>query len=246
MTKALLTGMSGDTGDGQKAGFDSPTQALSKDELIAKLVAALENSNKVLSAYADIEMDPVLSATQMNYLALALAADHKAAERWRYCPECGCDGFKRADWNNENECVDCGQSWFPDIDYTNTVRGHLKKSRPDRYKKTVTTQEREAALEAVDILLSFALMEPDDEDDEGIEDIRMLHNKAETIRTALQQPSIPKGWRLVPEEPTREMTYALDTNCEAVCECGSQHTWVHNTAGALAKAIAAAPTKDKE
>lgn len=66
---------------------------------------------------------------------------------WEYCPECGCKEYKRADWNNENQCAECMQEWFPDIDYTDTVRGHLKASQPTRYNKTRTdntAQLREA------------------------------------------------------------------------------------------------------
>jgi hypothetical protein len=48
--------------------------------------------------------------------------------KWKYCPECGSDEFKIGHnaSPNEHECKNCGQSWWPDVDYTDTVRSHLR------------------------------------------------------------------------------------------------------------------------
>ena len=41
------------------------------------------------------------------------------------CPERGEDKFERGEWRNGNEehiCQRCGQSWFPDVDYSKKVQ----------------------------------------------------------------------------------------------------------------------------
>lgn len=40
------------------------------------------------------------------------------------CPECGASDYQRGEWregNYEHICDACGQSWFPDIDYSKPV-----------------------------------------------------------------------------------------------------------------------------
>lgn len=46
---------------------------------------------------------------------------------WDYCPECGEQKYQRAYGGSPGErvCLGCGQSWFPDVNYTNAVRGNL-------------------------------------------------------------------------------------------------------------------------
>ncbi len=66
--------------------------------------------------------------------ATRAASTQAMGKQWKYCPECGCSEYKRADWNNENECTDCGQSWYPDIDYTRTVRAYLAQRKTQQSK----------------------------------------------------------------------------------------------------------------
>ncbi len=46
---------------------------------------------------------------------------------WTYCPECGEQEYQRAYGGSPGErvCLGCGQSWFPDVNYINTVRANL-------------------------------------------------------------------------------------------------------------------------
>lgn len=61
----------------------------------------------------------------------------KSAEQpvgWSYCPECGSDEFKIGHnaSPNEHECKNCGQSWWPDVDYTKSVRENLAERHNKR------------------------------------------------------------------------------------------------------------------
>lgn len=43
---------------------------------------------------------------------------------WDYCPECGGLEFLSG-INGERECIECKQSWFIDVDYTEVIRKHI-------------------------------------------------------------------------------------------------------------------------
>lgn len=49
---------------------------------------------------------------------------------WNYCPECGCRTFEKH--GSYNVCVNCGQDWNPEADYTGVVRAHLNKVYQDK------------------------------------------------------------------------------------------------------------------
>lgn len=54
----------------------------------------------------------------------------EAPVEWAYCPECGCESFERGIWregNKEHICTECSQSWFDDINYSDTVHGNLRR-----------------------------------------------------------------------------------------------------------------------
>lgn len=110
---------------------------------------------------------------------------------WKFCPECGCKDYKRADWNNENECIECKQSWFPDVDYTDVVRGHLKNSQPNRYtraaplpddKAVALDEDKEQALKLANCFI--IIMELDGTAEKEPHKIRPWY----IIRAALQRP----------------------------------------------------------
>lgn len=44
-----------------------------------------------------------------------------------YCPECGSTEFEIGHnaSPNERECNSCGQSWWPDVDYSDAIRKNL-------------------------------------------------------------------------------------------------------------------------
>lgn len=58
--------------------------------------------------------------------------------KWKYCPECGCDKYtmltRYAD-SAENNCKECGQIWFTDIDYTDVIKSNLSKTKLPKYKR---------------------------------------------------------------------------------------------------------------
>ncbi|CAN0620291.1 protein of unknown function [Burkholderia multivorans] len=59
--------------------------------------------------------------------ARAASANETGAEAWKYCPECGCDDFEHTGHDNGRFCSNCGQEWFPDIDYARVVKKHLSE-----------------------------------------------------------------------------------------------------------------------
>ena len=40
---------------------------------------------------------------------------------WKYCPECGCTEWQTSRFCKGHVCENCGQEWFPHIDYTDVV-----------------------------------------------------------------------------------------------------------------------------
>lgn len=47
---------------------------------------------------------------------------------WTYCPECGSEEHACVvRWSRENECTNCGQSWFSDSNYSEVVRKNLRR-----------------------------------------------------------------------------------------------------------------------
>ena len=50
---------------------------------------------------------------------------------WAYCPECGCEEIHHQQGRHK-QCADCHQEWFSDIDYSDVVRGHLKKLKAEQ------------------------------------------------------------------------------------------------------------------
>lgn len=59
---------------------------------------------------------------------------------WQYCPECGGLEFKEGNVKRERWCSDCGQAWFPHIDYTDAVQANL--AAVVALREQVTRQER--------------------------------------------------------------------------------------------------------
>lgn len=51
------------------------------------------------------------------------------ARRWKFCPECGSSNSERcSDFAmTHRECMDCGQEWHTDIDYSDVVAKNLRK-----------------------------------------------------------------------------------------------------------------------
>lgn len=59
----------------------------------------------------------------------ALATRPDVNKNWGFCPECGCEEFEKGIWHKGNEeriCINCSQSWFADIDYSDVIRKYLK------------------------------------------------------------------------------------------------------------------------
>lgn len=50
---------------------------------------------------------------------------------WTYCPECGCEEIHHQQGRHK-QCAECHQEWFSDLDYSDVVRGHLKKLKAER------------------------------------------------------------------------------------------------------------------
>lgn len=50
---------------------------------------------------------------------------------WSYCPECGSEEILHQEGDHK-QCAECHQEWFSDIDYTDVVRGHLKKLKVEQ------------------------------------------------------------------------------------------------------------------
>lgn len=62
---------------------------------------------------------------------------------WTYCPECGSKSLHHQEGEHK-QCAVCHQEWFSDIDYSETVRGNLEKSKGDLYRmQTELTEARE-------------------------------------------------------------------------------------------------------
>lgn len=52
-----------------------------------------------------------------------MSDEKKWKTEWVYCPECGSSEFRKHMLGDEEEriCFACGQIWFTDIDYTDTI-----------------------------------------------------------------------------------------------------------------------------
>ena len=70
--------------------------------------------------------DPEFAA-KLEAAAASLEAQEPVA--WNYCPECGSDDH--AHLGGEGFfCQNCGQEWFPDVDYTDAVKNNLSNRHP--------------------------------------------------------------------------------------------------------------------
>lgn len=65
---------------------------------------------------------------------------------WAYCPECGSEETHHEEGEHK-QCADCHQEWFSDIDYTDVVRGHLKKLKVDQPAPVVVVLPERMSLE---------------------------------------------------------------------------------------------------
>ena len=56
--------------------------------------------------------------------------------KWRYCPECGCDEIVNENLVKDGyrECKACGQEWWVDINYTDTVKTVLQNLKLNSMK----------------------------------------------------------------------------------------------------------------
>lgn len=55
------------------------------------------------------------------------AAQHQGDPvAWSWCPECGCEELHHEEGAHK-QCANCHQEWFSDIDYSEVVRGNLRK-----------------------------------------------------------------------------------------------------------------------
>lgn len=55
----------------------------------------------------------------------AIEHTRKKAE-WKFCPECGSDRYRNI-YANELQCMDCGQSWFRNVNYADIMDKKLKR-----------------------------------------------------------------------------------------------------------------------
>lgn len=55
----------------------------------------------------------------------AAVRSEAVADKWHWCPECGSEECTPTGYDNGKYCSDCGQEWFPDLDYSDVVRKHL-------------------------------------------------------------------------------------------------------------------------
>jgi hypothetical protein len=73
-------------------------------------------------AFAMVRLKTTISDEHLR----CILSNYEALRQWTYCPECGSQEYKEVSGGSLGERVcDCGQSWFPDVDYTNTVRRNL-------------------------------------------------------------------------------------------------------------------------
>jgi hypothetical protein len=77
---------------------------------------------------------------------------------WDYCPECGCEktdgGFLGSKF-----CADCGQEWFPDLDYTSVVRIHLSNRKSSASEIARLTGEVSRLQKSLDQLTGMTFSE---------------------------------------------------------------------------------------
>jgi Zn ribbon nucleic-acid-binding protein len=54
------------------------------------------------------------------------------------CPECGEADYQHGEWregNYEHVCTLCGQSWFPDVDYSKPAPNQTTELRPEDFAR---------------------------------------------------------------------------------------------------------------
>jgi uncharacterized Zn finger protein len=59
---------------------------------------------------------------------------------WLYCPECGSKESESIYGKDSQSCDNCGQEWFPSIDYSEVVRKNLIEARAERDAARRTSQ----------------------------------------------------------------------------------------------------------
>ena len=83
------------------------------------------------SLLAEPEQSLDQSALQSN----PESAEGKWKHHWTYCPECGSQDYEHVDYlgKGSRQCKDCGQEWWTDVDYTDTMRKIVSRlqSKPE-------------------------------------------------------------------------------------------------------------------
>lgn len=89
---------------------------------------------KIAKEYGVLGNDGTMFQNDLERFAAAMYEAGAKSERaeWGYCPECGCSQWELTGHDNGRFCSDCGQEWFPHIDYTGVVRKHLSDFTAER------------------------------------------------------------------------------------------------------------------
>lgn len=97
-------------------------------DYLLSLAASLMAENKILKASL-VAAEERVAQLEGDLAQAADSLEAQEAVAWNYCPECG--GTDHAHLGGEGFfCQDCGQEWFPDLNYTDVVKKNLSKRHP--------------------------------------------------------------------------------------------------------------------
>lgn len=91
---------------------------------VPPLIATLHENGELIATQATI-------AQQAKLIELLKAGSQGEPVAWSYCPECGCEELHH-ECGEHKQCKNCHQEWFSDINYSEVVRGNLKKLKSEQ------------------------------------------------------------------------------------------------------------------